>query len=113
VINMTRGIRNDDAYHALIRTYNRWLVEEYCSADPERLIGVGCIPSRGLDKAMEELERAAEAGLKLVGISRFPSGKDYPTPEDDRFWAAAIPSHGTGPSSIHRNRRHTNGRPIT
>lgn len=90
VINMTRGIRNDDAYHALIRTYNRWLVEEYCSADPERLIGVGCIPSRGLDKAMEELERAAEAGLKLVGISRFPSGKDYPTPEDDRFWAAAI-----------------------
>lgn len=90
VINMTRGIRNDDAYHALIRTYNRWLVEEYCVPDPDRLIGVGCIPERGLEQALEELEYAAEAGIKLVSLERFPSGKDYPTPEDDRFWAAAL-----------------------
>jgi len=89
VLNMTKGIRNDDAYHALIRTYNRWLVEEYCAPDPDRLIGVGCIPSRGLDHALEELDFAAEAGLKVVALSRFPSGKDYPTPADDRFWSAA------------------------
>ncbi|MEE8224022.1 MAG: amidohydrolase family protein [Alphaproteobacteria bacterium] len=90
VLNMTRRIRNDDAYHALIRTYNRWLVEEYCAPDPDRLIGVGCIPSRGLDQALDELELAAEAGLKVVALSKFPTGKDYPSPEDDRFWAAAI-----------------------
>lgn len=89
VINMTKGIRNDDAYHALIRTYNRWLVEEYCAPDPGRLIGVCCIPSRGLEKAIEELEFAAESGLKIVALSRFPTGKDFPTPDDDRFWAAA------------------------
>jgi predicted TIM-barrel fold metal-dependent hydrolase len=89
VINMTKGIRNDDAYHALIRTYNRWLVEEYCAPDPDRLIGVCCIPSRGLEKAIEELEFAAEMGLRVVALSRFPSGKDYPTPDDDRFWTAA------------------------
>lgn len=90
VLNITKGIRNDDAYHALIRTYNRWLVEEYCAPDPDRLIGVCCIPSRGLDQAVKELEYAAKAGLKIVALSQFPSGKEYPTLEDDRFWAAAL-----------------------
>jgi predicted TIM-barrel fold metal-dependent hydrolase len=90
VLNITKGIKNDDAYHALARTYNRWLVEEYCAPDPDRLIGVGFIPSRGLDQAVEELEFAAAAGIKVVALSKFPSGKDYATPEDDRFWAAAL-----------------------
>ena len=90
VLNITKGIKNNDAYHALISTYNRWLVEEYCAPDPDRLIGVACIPSRGLDEAITELEYAAEAGLKIVALSKFPSGKGYPTPDDDRFWAAAL-----------------------
>lgn len=90
VRNITRRIKNPDAYHALVRTYNRWLVEEYCACDPSRLIGVGCIPERGLDEAMEQLEYAAKAGLKIVDLAKFPSGKDYPSPEDDRFWAAAL-----------------------
>ncbi len=47
-----RGIKDDEAYLALTRTYNRWQVEEYCAVDPERLIGVGCIPERGLDAAL-------------------------------------------------------------
>jgi len=29
-------------------------------------------------------------GLKGVTLGVFPGGKSYPTPEDDRFWAAAI-----------------------
>ena len=29
-------------------------------------------------------------GLKGVNLGVFPSGKSYPTPEDDTFWAAAI-----------------------
>lgn len=90
VRNITRGIRNDDAYHELVRTYNRWLVEEYCAPDSERLIGVCCIPERGLDQAMEALEYAAKSGIKVVDLARYPSGKLYPTPEDDRFWAAAL-----------------------
>lgn len=90
VLNITKGIRNDDAFHALITTYNRWLVDEFCAPDPDRLIGVCCIPTRGLDQAMAELEFAAEAGLKVVALAKFPSGKDYASPEDDRFWAAAI-----------------------
>jgi predicted TIM-barrel fold metal-dependent hydrolase len=88
VLNMTKGIRNNDAYHALIRTYNRWLMEEFCAPDPDRLVGVGCIPSRGLDQALDELDFCVRQGAKVVALSRFPSGKDYPTSDDDRFWSA-------------------------
>ena len=41
VRNVCRGIRNDDAYNALTQAYNEWLVEEFCSVAPDRLIGVG------------------------------------------------------------------------
>lgn len=92
VRNITRGIKNDDAYHALVRTYNRWLIEDYCAPDPERLVGVACIPERGLNAALDEFQFAAKAGFRLVELAQFPSGKGYPTEEDDRFWAAAVDS---------------------
>src|SRR5262249_36233479 len=39
--------------------------------------------------AIRELERCARLGLKGVVLGIFPSGRTYPTPEDDAFWAAA------------------------
>ena len=90
VRGMCRGIKDDGAFLAMVRTYNRWLAEEYCAVDPERLIGVGCIPERGLESALEELEFCASVGLKIVDLTAFPSGRGYPSPEDDKFWAAAL-----------------------
>jgi predicted TIM-barrel fold metal-dependent hydrolase len=89
VRNITKGIKDDEGYHALIRTYNRWLTEDFCSANPDRLVGIGAIPDRGLEGAMAELEHCSKAGLKLVEIATFPSGKSYPSEEDDKFWAKA------------------------
>ena len=51
---------------------------------------MGIIPPTNLNDALAELEYCARAGFKGVSIYRFPSGKGYPTPEDDRFWSAAI-----------------------
>jgi predicted TIM-barrel fold metal-dependent hydrolase len=90
VRGITRRIRDNDAYNAMVRAYNGWLAEDYCSADPDRLIGVGCIPERGLEDALNELEYCAKVGLKTVELAAFPSGKAYSTPEDDRFWAAVV-----------------------
>ncbi|HZT05899.1 MAG TPA: amidohydrolase family protein [Chloroflexota bacterium] len=87
-----RNIADDDAYRAVVRAYNDWLIEDYCSADPERLIGVGVIPWTGLDDAIDELVHCANKGFKAVVLGIFPSGKGHPTPEDDRFWAAAVDS---------------------
>jgi predicted TIM-barrel fold metal-dependent hydrolase len=85
-----RAIKDNDAYKAVVRAYNDWLGEDYCSADRDRLIGLGFLPWTGVDDAIAEMERCAKLGLKGVNLGVFPSAKGYPTPEDDRFWAAAI-----------------------
>ena len=85
-----RGIREDEGYKAIIHAYNRWLIEEYCACDPQRLIAMAVIPDTGIADAMEELKFAKQAGFKGACLHRFPSGKGYPTAEDDSFWAASI-----------------------
>ena len=89
-INSWRGISDDEPYRAMIRAYNSWLVEEYCSFAPDRLIAMGVIPDTGIDDAVTELQYCARAGFKGVCLYKFPNGKGYALPEDDRFWAAAV-----------------------
>jgi predicted TIM-barrel fold metal-dependent hydrolase len=85
-----RNISHDEVYKAVIRAYNDWLAEEYCAVAPERLLGMGVIPQTNIADAVAELEHCAKLGLKGVLLGNLPSGKDYPTPEDDKFWAAAL-----------------------
>ena len=85
-----RTMTDDDAYRAAVRAYNDWLGEEYCAASRDRLIGLGVIPWTNLGDAVSELQHCAALGLKGVALGVFPSGKSYATPEDDRFWAAAL-----------------------
>ncbi len=84
-----RGKDRDMAV-AVARGYNKYLAEEFCSVAPDRLLGVGILAHRGVEEDVAELEHCARLGLRGVVLSTFPSGKAYPTPEDDRFWAAAI-----------------------
>src|SRR5215470_7258406 len=85
-----RGIGDDDVYRASVRAYNDWLGEEYCPVAPDRLIGLGVIPWTSVDDAVAELAHCARLGLRGVTLGVFPGGRSYPTPEDDRFWAAAV-----------------------
>ncbi len=89
-LSFWRGIKNDDAYLATIHAYNTFLAEEYCAANRDRLIALGALPTHSLDAAIKELEYCAKAGLKGMMVNTFPSGKSYPTLEDDRFYAAAL-----------------------
>jgi predicted TIM-barrel fold metal-dependent hydrolase len=84
------GIVDDEAYLAVVRAYNDFLIEDYCAAAPDRLIGMGIIPERGVASAIAELERCARLGFKGVNLSKFPNGSALPAKEDDRFWAAAL-----------------------
>ncbi len=88
--NFWRGVKDDNAYKAIVRGYNDWVGEEYCSVDRERLLGLGLIPETGVNDAIAEMEHCLKMGLPGVALNAFPSGKMYPTDEDDRFWAAAI-----------------------
>jgi uncharacterized protein len=107
--NFWRGVRQDDGFRALVHAYNEFLAEEYCVFAPDRLIGIGVIPTTCLEDALAELDYCSRASLRGVALYRFPSGKGYPTPEDDRFWAAAlerrmpITSHTAGGSTRFTN----------
>jgi predicted TIM-barrel fold metal-dependent hydrolase len=85
-----RAIKDEDVYRATVRAYNDWLGEEYCAVSRDRLIGLGVIPWTNVEDAIAELGYCQRLGLKGVNLGVFPSGKGYPTPEDDRFWAAAV-----------------------
>jgi predicted TIM-barrel fold metal-dependent hydrolase len=85
-----RNVPDDDAYKAIVRGYNDWLGEEYCSADRDRLIGLAVIPWCGVRDSIDEMHHAAELGLKGVMLAGFPNGTGRPAPEDDEFWAEAL-----------------------
>jgi predicted TIM-barrel fold metal-dependent hydrolase len=85
-----RTIADDGLYRACVRAYNDWLGQEYCAASRDRLIGLGVIPWTNLQDALAELRYCRDLGLKGVNLGVFPSGKVFPTPEDDAFWAEAL-----------------------
>ena len=87
-----RRIKNKDveAYKAVIHAYNEFLAEEYCSVARHRLMPMGMIPDSGIEDALAELEYCASSGLKGICLTRYPSGQEYPTPEDDRFWERSL-----------------------
>ena len=89
-LSFWRGIKNDDAYLSVVRAYNTFLAEEYCAANRDRLIAPGALPTHSVDAAVKELEYCAKAGLNGMMLNTFPSGKSYPSLEDDRFYAAAL-----------------------
>jgi predicted TIM-barrel fold metal-dependent hydrolase len=102
-----RGIRNDDAYLAVLHAYNEFLVEEYTACNRDRLLAMGVIPAHSVDAAVKEMEYCAREGLKGVLINTFPSGKLYPSREDDRFWAAALDLNM--PVTVHVGLQKTDG----
>jgi len=83
-------IEDHDAYRSVVRAYNDWLAQDYCATNSDRLFAAGVIPWTGVNDAVDELRHCKQIGLRLVVIGVFPSGKGYPTSEDDRFWAASL-----------------------
>src|SRR5260221_1458176 len=56
---------------ACFRAYNDWLIE-YCSAAPNRLIGVPALSVYDIDHAVAELERCRKAGLRGALVWQAP-----------------------------------------
>lgn len=107
---LLRAVKEDEGYVTLVHAYNEYLAEEYCAAAPDRLLAMGVIPTTNIDDALAELKYCARAGLKGVLLDMLPNGTGHPTPEDDRFWAAAldlrmpITSHTGGGSTRFRDK---------
>jgi len=84
------GSKDPAVRQAFVHAYNSYLGEDYCSVAPDRLLGIGVLANKGVDEDIAEMEHCKIVGLRAVLLGTFPSGKGHPTPEDDRFWAAAL-----------------------
>ncbi len=83
--------------------YNRWLAD-FCSADPERLLGLAYLPMWDIEASVVELRWAREAGLRAVAFP--PPGRaghlEYNNPAWEPFWSAcedqgmALATHSSG-----------------
>jgi predicted TIM-barrel fold metal-dependent hydrolase len=76
----------------MVRAYNTFLAEDYCSIAPDRLIGNAVIPTTGTEDAIAELKRVKTLGLRSICLAQFPAGSPTPSAEDDVFWHAALES---------------------
>jgi predicted TIM-barrel fold metal-dependent hydrolase len=83
-------VKDAGLQNAIFRGWNDWTLEEYASADRERLFPIGTIPTTGVDAATAELNHCADLGAKAVVLTTFPNGGGRPQPEDDKFWAASL-----------------------
>ena len=78
-------IKDQDGFLAIVQAFNDYFIEEFCAVAPDRLIGVAVMPDIGADENIAEMKRCKEKGFKAVRLHTFPSGKSFPTPEDDSF----------------------------
>jgi predicted TIM-barrel fold metal-dependent hydrolase len=86
---------------AVMRAYNDWLLEDFSSVDPARLIGLPELPvNDGPEVAIAELERCLKKGAKAFFIPGIPQRQPYCDLVYDPVWQAA--SDAGVPLVMHR-----------
>ena len=74
---------------ACCQVYNDWLID-YCSAAPERLIGIAMLSMHDIDGAVKELERCRKAGMRGSVIWQVPPPElPFSSSHYDKFWATS------------------------
>ena len=73
---------------ACVSAYNSWLAE-FCSADPERLIGLAVLPSHDAASAVRELDRVTRLGLRGAIFDVFDANPPIADRTWDPLWARA------------------------
>jgi predicted TIM-barrel fold metal-dependent hydrolase len=94
VLYPTHGLRvlsvdDPKLEQACVRVYNDWIID-YCSAAPDRLIGLGLLSMYDVEVAIEEMERCRQAGLHGAIIWQVPPPElSFASDHYESFWAAA------------------------
>jgi predicted TIM-barrel fold metal-dependent hydrolase len=93
------GLDDAELRASCFRAFNDWAAE-YCSYNPQRLVGLGALTLEDIPTAVEELQRIAKKGLRGALIwGAPPEDRPYSSPEYDPFWAAA--QEADFPLSLH------------
>ena len=85
----TFAIPDPEVRDMAFRQHNDWVLD-YCSVDRNRLIGVGCLPLPDVERALAEIDRSAERGVRGFAIpAHVDPSLPYSDPAFDPFWARA------------------------
>jgi predicted TIM-barrel fold metal-dependent hydrolase len=84
-------IKDRSLVKAAARAENEWKMSEIQGRAPDRLVPAGSVPILDIADAVEELQAAADMGLKIVSLpSDVPAGvDDYNSDSWEPLWAAA------------------------
>jgi predicted TIM-barrel fold metal-dependent hydrolase len=83
----TFAVPDNEIRRAAFERHNDW-VFDYCATDPDRLIGIGCLPVPDVEAAVKEVRRAATKGVRGFSIpSHAPLDQNYSDPVYDPLWA--------------------------
>jgi predicted TIM-barrel fold metal-dependent hydrolase len=80
------GARTQAQVDAGDRAYNRWLAD-FCATAPERFAGMASVSFADVDAAINEIRRAAEAGLKGITMPMFDETLPLYAPDFDPIWS--------------------------
>ena len=68
ILGAATRLNDPVAANEMFRIYNDWLVD-FCKHDPDRFIGLACLPYGDIDAAVQEIRRVAKLGLRGVELS--------------------------------------------
>ena len=78
----------DEAYQrAIFRSYNEWLAE-FCSVNPQRLIGLALIPILDIEHTVADIRHYAKLGFRGVQIPTRIRDSGYYEDKYEPMWAA-------------------------
>ena len=74
--------------YANLRSFNRWIEEDWGFGGDGRLYGVPMLSLRDVPLAVDELERVLSCGARIIGLRPGPAfGRSPADPVFDPFWA--------------------------
>lgn len=88
IFRLQDKLKDLDAAAVSFSAYNQYIAE-FCSSNPERLFGLGCIPCNNVESAVNETKHCAQLGLKGAEWSYLDASKPLWHPHWEPMWEAA------------------------
>ncbi len=87
---IVHSIQDFDLKAACVSAYNDWLFEDFCSYDPNRLVGAAALPvgNGPIEAAIAEAHKWADRGAKTFLLPQAVPGKAWGDEHFDPMWAA-------------------------
>ncbi len=86
------NVTDHELGQACLRTYNDYLLDEWCATAPDRLFGAAILPLNDIDEAVAELKRVLAKGARTIAFSENPTVLGLPSVHTDHWdplWAVA------------------------